>query len=408
MTVIRAFNAVRPSRELASKVAELPYDVVDSDEARAMAEGNEYNFFHVTKPEIDLDPSIDLYDDRVYAKGRENFEDFIRKGILAQEAEPCLYLYSLTMDGRTQTGLVAAVSVDDYLENRVKKHELTREDKEKDRTRHVDTVSADTGPVFLFYRENGSRRDFFNQAMKLEPEYDFTAVDGIHHTVRVIRDRKLIAAIEESFSGDILYIADGHHRAASAARVCRDRRAADHGFTGKESYNFFLAVIFPHEELKIMAYNRAVKDLNGNDEKSFMEKLGKSFDIEPGNMKVPAAKGQVSMYMKGQWHTLSPKFRIPSDPIMSLDVNLLQEKVLSPILGIGDPRKDNRIQFIGGIRGTEELERLVDSGKHTVAFSMYPTSIDELMAVADVDGIMPPKSTWFEPKLRDGLLVHKI
>jgi uncharacterized protein (DUF1015 family) len=408
MTVIRAFNAVRPSRELASNVAELPYDVVDSDEARAMAGGNEYNFFHVTKPEIDLDPAMDLYDDRVYAKGRENFEEFLRKGILFREEESCLYLYSLTMDGRTQTGLVATVSVDDYLENRVKKHELTREDKEKDRTRHVDAVSADTGPVFLFYRENGSKRDFFHQAMRLDPEYDFTAVDGIHHTVRIIRDRKLISAIEESFKADILYIADGHHRAASAARVCRDRRSANPGFTGKEDYNFFLAVIFPHEELKIMAYNRAVKDLNGNDERTFMERLAKSFDAEPGTVKVPAAKGQVSMYMKGKWYTLKPKFPIPSDPIMSLDVNLLQDKVLHPILGIGDPRKDNRIQFIGGIRGTAELERLVDSGKHAVAFSMYPTSIEELMAVADVDGIMPPKSTWFEPKLRDGLLVHRI
>ena len=408
MAIIKAFKAIRPSRDLAEKVAELPYDVVDSEEARDIAVGNEHSFFHISKPEIDMEPGINIYDPTVYAAGRDNFRGFIEKGVMFQENEPRLYLYTQIMNGRSQTGLVAGVNIDDYIENRVKKHELTREDKEQDRTVHLDIVGANTGPVFLLYREDGSKRDLFREGMKLEPEYDFTAVDGVRHIVRVITDAALIRAFEEKFRDDILYIADGHHRAASAVRVGKNRREANPSYTGSEEFNYFLAVIFPHEELAIMAYNRAVKDLNGYDAGSFMERIGQSFTIKENAPKVPEKRGDVSMYMDGKWYTLTPSFPIPEDPINGLDVKILQDNLLDPVLGIKNPRTDNRIQFIGGIRGTAELEKLVNSGKHVVAFSMYPTSIEELMDVADADEIMPPKSTWFEPKLRSGLLVHSI
>ncbi|MDR3237094.1 MAG: DUF1015 family protein [Spirochaetia bacterium] len=409
MALVKAFKGIRPVKELAARVAELPYDVVDSAEARKIAEGNEYSFFHVTKAEIDLPPETDPYDSAVYAAGRDNLRNFIKKGILVQDSEPLLYLYTQIMNGRAQTGLAAVVSIDDYIASRVKKHELTREDKEKDRTTHLDVSGANTGPVFLIYREDGSKRSLFERGAALAPEYDFTAADGIRHIVRVIRDRELIGAFENSFRNDILYIADGHHRAASAVRVGTARREAHPDFTGDEEFNFFLAVIFPDNELAIMPYNRVVKDIHGRDEKSFMNLLRKTFDVKEEGPKVPSKKGNISMYLKGKWYTLAPLFRIDaSDPIEGLDVKILQDNILQPVLGIDNPRIDNRIHFIGGIRGTDELEKLVDSGKYAVAFSMYPTSIDELMNAADADKIMPPKSTWFEPKLRDGLVIHSI
>ena len=408
MALIKSFNAIRPVKELAERVAELPYDVVDSAEARAIASGNEYSFFHVTKAEIGMPPGTNIYDPSVYAAARDNLQEFIEKGTLVRDDEPMLYLYTQLMDGRSQTGLAACVSIDDYIAERVKKHELTREDKEKDRTLHVDISEANTGLVFLIYREDGSKKHLFERGMAIEPEYDFTAADGVRHAVRVIRDKELAAAFEKAFAGDILYIADGHHRAASAVKVGKQRRAANPAFTGDEEFNFFLAVIFPDNELAVLPYNRVVKDLNGHTEDSFIDRLRRSFDVKDDGFKMPAKRGNVSMYLKGRWHTLSPLFPIKDDPIDGLDVKILQDNLLQPILGINDPRTDKRVKFVGGIRGTKELEKLIDSGENAVAFSMYPTSIAELMSVADAGKIMPPKSTWFEPKLRDGLLVHSI
>ena len=408
MALIKSFNAIRPVKELASAVAELPYDVVDSAEAREIASSNEHSFFHVTKAEISLPLGTNVYDPSVYAAGRDNLKKFIEKGTFFQDEQPLLYLYTQIMDGRAQTGLAACVSIDDYIAERVKKHELTREDKEKDRTLHVDISEANTGLVFLIYREDGSKRHLFEQGMAIDPEYDFTASDGIRHIVRVIRDKELIMALEKAFAGDILYIADGHHRAASAVKVGKQRREANPGFTGSEEFNFFLAVIFPDNELAILPYNRAVKDLNGHTEDSFMDRLRRSFDVKDDGFKSPAKRGNVSMYLKGRWYTLTPLFPVKDDPVDGLDVKILQDNLLQPILGIEDLRTDNRIKFIGGIRGMKELEKSVDSGESAVAFSMFPTSIAELLKVADAGKIMPPKSTWFEPKLRDGLLVHLI
>jgi len=408
MAFIKSFNAIRPVKELANKVAELPYDVVDSAEASEIALGNEYSFFHVTKAEIDLPLGTNIYDSSVYETGRDNLKEFIKKGTLVQDEEPLLYLYTQLMGDRTQTGLAACVSIDDYIAGCVKKHELTREDKEKDRTLHLDISEANTGLVFLIYREDGSKKRLFEQGMAIDPEYDFVASDGIRHTIRVIRNKELIIAFEKAFAGDILYIADGHHRAASAVKVGKQRREANPGFTGNEEFNFFLAVIFPDSELAILPYNRVVKDLNGYTEDSFMDRLRRSFDVKDDGFKAPVKKGNVSMYLKGRWYTITPLFSMKDDPIDSLDVKILQDYLLQPILGIDDPRIDNRIKFIGGIRGMKELEKSVDSGESAVAFSMYPTSIVELMKVADAGKIMPPKSTWFEPKLRDGLLIHSI
>ena len=327
---------------------------------------------------------------------------------MVTDQKPMFYLYSQVMEGRMQTGIVACADVDDYIKETIKKHELTREEKELDRTRHVDITRANTGPVFLIYRDSDEKRKLVEKAMKAEPVYDFTAVDGIRHIVRVIDDQALIDEIQKSFVKDELYIADGHHRAASAVRVCKMRREKNPGYTGAEEFNGFLSVIFPHTQLKILAYNRVVKDLNGMSPDEFMKKLGEEFIIEKSNVKVPVKVNTFSMYIGKEWYSMKPKFEISKDPIESLDVTIIQKKVLSPLLGINDPRKDKRIDFVGGIRGTAELEKIVDSGDFAVAFSMYPTEIEQLMTVSDAGLIMPPKSTWFEPKLRDGLLVHEL
>jgi uncharacterized protein (DUF1015 family) len=407
MAIIREFRGLRPRREIAARVAELPYDVISSDEARKIAGKNPTSFFHVTKPEVDLPPDVDLYDDRVYDKGRENLQRFIKEGTLKRDSDANLYLYSLVMNGRTQTGLVACVSIDDYLNDKVKKHELTRKDKELDRTKHIDRLNAQTGLVFLLYREDGTRRELYKKAMALEPAYDFTSDDGIRHILRVVEDRTLISALKDSFRDTVLYIADGHHRAASSASVGIKRREAAGGAPSAEA-GYFLATIFPHDELKILAYNRVLKDLNGLDRDGFLKALGEKYAIVEKPDDVPAVKHTVCMYMAGTWYTLTPKFPIPKDVIQSLDVRLLQDTVLDPILGIQDPRTSKRIDFIGGIRGAGELKRLVDSGEFAVAFSMHPTSVDDLVGVSDSGGIMPPKSTWFEPKLRSGLIIHEI
>ena len=408
MAKIRAFRGIRPVRDLAHKIAELPYDVVSLPEVIEIAGNNPYNFYHVTRSEMDLAPGTDPYSPEVYKKAKETFEMFISKGYMVMDRKPMFYLYSQVMDGRTQTGIVAAADVDDYLNEVIKKHELTREEKELDRTRHIDITNANTGPVFLIYRDSDEKRELVKEAMTAEPVYDFVANDGIRHTVRLIDDPALISEIEASFEDDELYIADGHHRAASAVRVAKMRREKNPGYSGDEEFNGFLSVIFPHTQLKILAYNRVVKDLNGMSADQFMKKLGEEFIIEKSSEKVPVKVNTFSMYTGGEWYSMKPKYDISKDPIESLDVTIIQKKVLAPLLGINDPRKDKRIDFVGGIRGTAELEKIVNSGDFAVAFSMYPTEIEQLMNVSDAGMIMPPKSTWFEPKLRDGLLVHEL
>lgn len=406
MAKIRAFRAIRPVKDLASKIAELPYDVVSLPEVVEIAANNPYNFYHVTRSEMDLAPGTDPYSPEVYNKAKETFDMFINKGYMIEDKTPMFYLYSQVMDGRMQTGVVACADVDDYIKETIKKHELTREEKELDRTRHIDITKANTGPVFLIYRDNDQKRMLIEKAMKAEPVYDITAVDGIRHIVRLIEDPALIGEFEKSFVDDELYIADGHHRAASAVRVCKMRREKNPGYTGNEEFNGFLAVIFPHTQLKILAYNRVVKDLNGMSDDQFMKKLGEEFTVEKSSVKVPVKVNTFSMFFRGEWYSVKPEFEISKDPIESLDVTIIQKRVLAPLLGINDPRKDKRIDFVGGIRGTAELEKIVNSGDFAVAFSMYPTEIEQLMNVSDAGLIMPPKSTWFEPKLRDGLLVH--
>jgi len=406
MSNIKEFKALRPKKNLVKKIAELPYDVVSSEEARKIAYGNQYSFFHISKPEIDLSPEVNIYDDIVYETGKKNLTKFIENEYFLQDKKPALYLYSQIMNGKQQNGLVACVSIDDYVSNRIRKHELTREDKERDRTRHIECLNAQTGPVFLFYKENSSKKILYEKALRIKPVYDFIASDGIRHLVRIIGDSVLIDAFKKSFVHDIFYIADGHHRAASATNVALNRRKINPSYTGNEEFNWFLGVIFPHDQLQILAYNKAVKDLNGLTKEEYLSKISQNFTLKKTGIKSPQALHQFSMYLDSEWYTLVPAFNISNDPIDSLDVQILQNMLLDPVLGIKDPRTDQRINFIGGIRGTQELERLVDSGDYQVAFSLHPTSIEQLIAVADADKIMPPKSTWFEPKLRSGLFVH--
>ena len=413
MAVFRPFQAVRPVPALASKVAALPYDVMSSKEAREMVVGNPHSFLHVDRAEIDLDPSVDIYDDKVYARAAQNLQKMQKDGVYIQDAKPCYYIYRQIMDGRAQSGIVGCASVDDYLNNRIKKHELTRADKEADRIRHVDTCDANTGPIFLTYRAREDVSAIMKGWMRdYTPVYDFVAEDGIAHTVWVIDDKETVKNLEADFEKiPDFYIADGHHRAASAVRVAKKRRAANPNYTGSEEFNFFLAVLFPDSELKIMDYNRVVHDLGGNSPEEFVNKLSKTFEIFEYKEGVcaPPEKHTVGMYMSGKWYLLKTKEGSfdEKDPVESLDVSILQKNVLTPILGIDDPRTSDRISFVGGIRGLKELERLVDGGK-AVAFAMYPTGLDELMAIADTNNIMPPKSTWFEPKLRSGLFIHKL
>lgn len=408
MAKLKSFRALRPRKDLADKIASLPYDVVSLDEIIEIAKDNPYCFFHISRAEMDLDRSVDPYSEQVYKKGRSTLEKFINEGYFIRDDKPLLYLYSQVMDGRMQTGIVACASIDDYMNNLIKKHELTREDKEQDRTKHLDILNANTGPVFLIYRDNDEKRALIGKAMKAEPVYDFVADDGIRHIARIIDDEELINAIEQSFVNDELYIADGHHRAASGVRVGNMRREKNPGYSPDDEFNYFMAVFFPHSQLKIMAYNRVVRDLNGMDRDSFIAALSKEFKVVKTGVKVPEKVNTFSMYIDREWYTCTPLFDIPRDPIESLDVTIIQKKILAPILGITDPRKDRRIDFVGGTRGTAELEKIVDSGEFAVAFSMYPTEINQLMEVADAGMMMPPKSTWFEPKLRSGLFLHEI
>lgn len=410
MSTVRPFRGLRPGREFAEKIASPPYDVLDSDEARSIVKDNPLSFLRVVKPEVDLSPEVDLYSDPVYQQGARNLRRLMEDGLMSQDGTPCFYFYRQIMGDHSQTGLVACVSAEDYENDVIKKHEFTRKDKEEDRIRHIETQNAQCGPVFLTYPDNQGLDSIQEKICSGEPEYDFTADDGIRHTLWVVSDPEASSAIEAVFNQDVptLYVADGHHRSASGAIIARRRREANPGHTGREEYNYFLAVIFPETQMKIMAYNRVVQDLEGRTPEEFISEISGSFSVERTGRKEPSSNQEYSMYLDGSWYTLKPLAgTFPADdPVKSLDASILQENLLHPVLGVEDPRTASHINFVGGIRGTVELERLVDEGKYTVAFSLYPVSVEQLMAVADSGNVMPPKSTWFEPKLRSGLVVH--
>ncbi len=410
MAVFKPFKAWRPLPELADKVASKPYDVLSSQEARIEAAGNELSFLHVGKPEIDLPEDIYLYDERVYLKAKENLDKLIQNKVLVEDQQPNFYLYAQTMDGRTQYGFVGLASVDDYWNDVIKKHEKTRKDKEEDRANHVRYTNSHSGPIFLTFRDNNILQTIIDKYSKTTPNTNIITNDNIRHQVWLIDNNEDIHTIQNTFAEmPNLYVADGHHRSAAAAIVGRERREANPNHTGDEEYNFFLAVAFPASHLKILDYNRVVKDLNGLTNDEFLSKLNQHFKVVETCCRFkPEQKGHYGMYLDGKWYALkaNPELLNNPDPIDSLDVSILQKYVLSDILGIHDPRTDKRIDFVGGIRGLTELEKRVDSGEMKIAFALYPTSIDELIKIADAGKIMPPKSTWFEPKLRDGLFVH--
>ena len=413
MSVLRPFRAVRPRPDLVERVAALPYDVMSSDEARQMVEGNPYSFLHVDKAEIDLDPGIDLYDPQVYQKARENLLQMMNEGVLQEDQQANLYIYRQIMNGRSQTGIVACCSIDEYLDNKIKKHEHTRADKEQDRINHVNICDANTGPIFLTYKSQADINQIIAAWAQNTPVYNYQSEDGIEHIVWVIDDQSALEKLIGLFKQvDNLYIADGHHRCASGVRVGQMRRQEVPGYTGEEEFNFFLAVIFPDQDLYIMDYNRVVKDLNGLSMKEFLARVEEKFMVNKVNRSEPykpQEKRKFGMYLEGQWYELQarPDSYDANDPVARLDVSIMQNNLLRPLLGIEDPRTDKRIDFVGGIRGLEELERRVNEGMK-VAFSMYPTTIQDLMDIADADQVMPPKSTWFEPKLRSGLFIHKL
>ena len=412
MAVVRPFRGLRPRPDFAEKIAAPPYDVINSDEARQLSTGNPYSFLHINKPEIDLPPDIDLYDPAVYAQGALNLEKFINEKILFQDEKPAFYLYRQKMDSHEQTGLVACVSTDEYKRDKIKKHELTRLEKEDDRLNHILSLKAQTGPVFLTYRSTASIDGLVEEISDQEPVYDFKTNDCIQHTFWVVSNQSFIHRIEKEFSDiEVLYIADGHHRSAAATRASEVLSKKNPQHTGNEEYNYFLSVLFPHDQMYIMDYNRVVKDLNGLNAEEFLEKLRKKFlvrEFARSEGYKPKLRHDFGMYLHGMWYRLSaiPGTWKDNHPTQRLDVSILYENLLKPILNIGDPRKDKRIDFVGGMRGIEGLEARVDTGEMAVAFSLYPTSIEDLLATADAGEIMPPKSTWFEPKLRSGLITH--
>jgi uncharacterized protein (DUF1015 family) len=414
MAIIKPFQAVRPDPKLAMYVASLPYDVMNTEEARKMADGNPHSFLHVSRAEIDFPKGTDEHATKVYEKARDNFYGMMNDGVLFQDAYPFLYIYEQIMGGRRQTGLVACSSVEDYFNNIIKKHELTRPEKEEDRIRHMETLQAHVGPIFLTYPKNISVDEIIDEITeKEEPIYNFLAKDGVKHAVWIIRGDDKIADLVSIFDKEIpfTYIADGHHRTASAAKVGLKMREQNPEHTGKEEYNFFLSVLFPDDQLEIMDYNRVVKNLNGLSEDEFLKAISGKFTVGGSQLTSETAKPSkphtFGMYLKSSWYQLAAKKEIVrEDPIGILDITILQENILSPLLGIADPRTDKRIDFVGGIRGLEELQRRVDSGEMAVAFALFPVSLKQLMDIADSGNIMPPKSTWFEPKLRDGLFSH--
>ncbi|MGN0319006.1 MAG: DUF1015 domain-containing protein [Lachnospira sp.] len=410
MATIKPFECVRPNKEVADRVAALPYDVYNREEACEEVKREPLSFLKIDRAETQFDASVDTYDPKVYQKAREMLLENIESGVFVTDTDKAYYVYELTMDGRTQTGIVACSSIDDYQNNVIKKHENTRADKEQDRINHVDICSAQTGPIFLAYRANAVINDEVKKAKAGEALYSFTAVDGIRHQVWKISDVSSVSAIENAFANiDSIYIADGHHRAASAVKVGLKRRAENPGYTGDEEFNYFLSVLFPDEELMIMPYNRVLKDLNGLSSEEFMKKVEGLFEVKPSDVPVnPSKKAEFGMYLDKKWYVLEAKKEILSDdPVDGLDVAILQNNLLNPVLGIEDPKTDKRIDFVGGIRGLAELERRCDNDC-VLAFSMYATSISELFSVADAGKLMPPKSTWFEPKLRSGLFIHRI
>jgi uncharacterized protein (DUF1015 family) len=404
----RSFQGLVPAPEHAADVAAVPYDVVNREESYALAHDKPLNLLHVDRAEIDLPLDVDPYSAEVYVKARENFEKLQAEGALLRETAPSLYLYRQTIGEHSQTGLVGVCHTEDYENDVIKKHEKTRQDKEDDRTRLVDSLSANTGPIFLTYR-GVPAIDLIVHDFRLnnDPVHDFTAPDGVRHQVWRL-PVGTCADIEQLFAHQVpaAYVADGHHRAASAFRVGKQRKASNPEHNGTEDYNWFLCVLFPGNELNILPYNRAVKDLNGHDHDSYLAAVGKIFKVTKTEEKSPTKPGHASMYLAGQWYDLEWKADAEASPIDQLDVSILQDNLLKPLLGIDDPRTSKRIDFIGGIRGTAELEKLVDGGDHAVAFSMYPVTVDQLMAISDATQIMPPKSTWFEPKLRSGLFIH--
>lgn len=413
MADIRPFTGIRPQRGMAAEVAALPYDVYNRKEATEFVEKNPNSFLKIDRAETQFPISVDTYDDKVYQKAHDMLKEWIEDGTLLREDKKCYYIYELTMQGRVQTGLVACASVDDYKNNIIKRHENTREEKETDRMRHVETCKAQTGPIFLTYNAVETIDVIVEKIKKQEAEYDFVADDGIRHRVFVIRDAEEIEEISNTFAKiDKIYIADGHHRAASAVRVCEKLRQENPDYTGKEEYNYFLSVLFPANQLRLMDYNRVVRDLNGYTFKDFVHEVSNRFDVEEvtGREDVrPAERGTFSMYMKGHWFLcrIRESDRRPEDVVADLDVSILQDKLLGPVLGIDNPKTDNRIDFVGGIRGLEELVRRCEEDC-VAAFAMYPTAIEDLIAVAEKGCLMPPKSTWFEPKLRSGLFIHSI
>ena len=413
MAIVRPFRAVRPAADKANDVAALPYDVMNSEEAREMVVGKPFSFLHIDKAEIDLPKDIDVHSTQVYEKARDTLNQMIADGIFIQDETPCFYLYLLTMDGRSQTGLVTTTSIDEYMDGTIKKHEFTRADKELDRINHVDYCDANTGPIFLAYRQAQAVQTITDGWKENNaPIYDFIAEDGVGHTIWQIADSDTIASLVEAFKAvPALYIADGHHRTASAVKVGLKRREANPNYDGTEEFNYFLSVIFPDAELAILDYNRVVKDLNGLSKEAFLEAIA-AFNPQPVADKDAAKPKEThtfGMYLDGQWYSLAFNASVlAEDSIARLDVSILQKQLLEPILAIGDPRTDSRIDFVGGIRGLGELERRVDNGEMALAFAMFPTSVAELMQIADENKVMPPKSTWFEPKLRSGLFVHPL
>ncbi|MCH5266310.1 MAG: DUF1015 domain-containing protein [Lachnospiraceae bacterium] len=411
MAIIRPFQCVRPEAGVAERVAALPYDVYNRQEAKAEVEREPCSFLKIDRAETNFDDSVDTYAPEVYQKAKELLEEEIKNGIYEKDTDQAYYIYELVMEGRSQTGLVACAAVEDYVGNVIKKHENTREDKEIDRITHVDTCSAQTGPIFLAYRSEKVINDIVAENQKKAPLYDFTAVDGITHRAWKISDSTDVEKIQKAFAGiQAIYIADGHHRAASAVKVGLKRKQENASHNGTEEYNFFLSVLFPHDQLMIMDYNRTVRDLNGLNQETFFQRIQENFLLEPCQEPVrPEKKGCFGMYLEGQWYRLTAKPELfeGKDAVGRLDVSILQDYLLGPVLGIGDPRTDARIDFVGGIRGLSELEKRAESDMK-VSFSMYPTGITELFDVADKNLLMPPKSTWFEPKLRSGLFIHEI
>jgi uncharacterized protein (DUF1015 family) len=414
MAIIKAFRGIRPAKDKAHRVASKPYDVLNSAEARIEAEGNPYSFYHVVKAEIDLPENVDIHSMEVYEKGRDNFNQMIADGVLFQDDKDTYYIYRQIMGEWEQYGLLAASSTEDYFNDVIKKHEFTRPEKEQDRINHFKTVNAHTGPVFITYPDVADMNTLVEEIVKAEPEYDFVADDEVKHTLWVVNDEKTIAEITKIFAEQVpfTYIADGHHRAASSAKIGKEIADANPNHTGKEEYNFFLTVLFPSSQMNIIDYNRVVKDLNGNSKEEFLAKLKEVMDVEELGSEIykPASLHEFSMYLDKVWYKLTAKQGTynDNDPTEVLDVSILQENVLNPILGIDNPRTNTRIDFIGGIRGLGELEKRVDSGEMEVAFALYPVTIQQLIDIADSGNVMPPKSTWFEPKLRSGMVVHKI